>query len=227
MDVRPARRHGTARRALIWVIGWPPDMFDGLDPVRVSKTFPILEALRPVSKKLVDERARAWVVVAYPTPAWAEQVYGQPDVERLWQAITHACRLDERDPVAAWSQHVADLEARSALLNEHRFDTLRFRGPGTDLVVGLLPRSRWASAEAETAWGLRYCRTCRPRKCSRPLTDGEPKASLARPVLSVLSNDTIVRDLTLHFKDGEITEATAATVKQTYTPNWRSLVRVT
>ncbi len=201
---------GRQRRALVWVIGWPPDMFEGIDPVRVSKTFPILEALRPASRKLVDERARAWVVVSYPTPAWAEQVYGRPDVERLWRAIAHVCRLDEPDPVAAWRQHVADLEARSAVLNERRFDSLRFRGPGTDLVVGLLPQSRWASAEAETAWGLRFVPNLPTEEVfttpDRRRTEG--MVSTTRPVCLV--NGTIVRDLTLRFKNGEITEIAAA-----------------
>ena len=30
------------------------------------------------------------------------------------------------------------------------FDAVRFRGPGTDLVVGLMPESRWLTGEVET-----------------------------------------------------------------------------
>ena len=40
--------------------------------------------------------------------------------------------------------------ARAAGLTEARFDAIRFRGPGTDLVVGLLPGSRWKCATFET-----------------------------------------------------------------------------
>ena len=197
------------RTALIWVTGWPPNMFEGLDPVRVAKTFPVLESLRPALERLVDARARAWVVIAYPTPAWAEQVYGQPEVDRLWQAVAHVCRLDEQDPVAAWSEHVTALEARSALLNERRFDSLRFRGPGTDLVVGLLPQSRWASAEAETAWGLRYVPNLPTEEVfttpDRRRTEGVVRTT--RPV--GLPNGTIVSELVMRFRDGEITDVTA------------------
>jgi aminopeptidase len=50
-------------------------------------------------------------------------------VERRWQTLAHVCRLDEPDPIAAWQTHIDDLEARSALLNERRFDAVRFRGP--------------------------------------------------------------------------------------------------
>ena len=75
-----------------------------------------------------------------PNEGWATTVFGEPDVERLWEAVATAVRLDEPDPVAAWQEHLDDAR-RSAptALNERRFDALRYRGPGTDLTVGLHP----------------------------------------------------------------------------------------
>ena len=135
------------RRAQVFVIGSPPDMFGGLDPARVARSFPVPAALRGAIGKLQDSKARAWTPIACATPSWAEQVYGEPDPERLWQALAHVCRLDEPDPVAAWQTHIDNLQARSALLNERRFDAVRFRGPGTDLTLGRFPGSApsWAS----------------------------------------------------------------------------------
>jgi aminopeptidase len=43
---------------------------------------------------------------------------------------------------------------RAHRLDAQRFDAIRFRGPGTDLVVGLTSRSRWKGAAEETAYGL-------------------------------------------------------------------------
>src|SRR5689334_616882 len=63
------------RRAYIAVIGWPPDMFGGIDPARVAKFFPFPAALREERWKLMDSRVRAWTGLACATPAWAEQVY--------------------------------------------------------------------------------------------------------------------------------------------------------
>ena len=39
---------------------------------------------------------------------------------------------------------------------ERRPDALRYRGPGTDLIVGLLPNARWGSARFRTAGGIDY-----------------------------------------------------------------------
>ena len=197
------------RRAQVFVIGFPPDMFGGLDPARVARSFPAPAALRGAIGKLRESKARPWTLIACATPSWAKQVYGEPDLERLWQALAHVCRLDEPDPVAAWQTHIDNLEARSALLNERRFDAVRFRGPGTDLTLGLLPQSRWYAA-SKTNLGLRYVPNLPAEEVytspDRRRADGVVRTT--RPV--ALTNGTIVRDLELVFRDGAIVHATAA-----------------
>src|SRR5262249_48151248 len=71
----------------------------------------------------------------------------EPDVDRLFELIAATVRLDEPDPVAAWQEHVARLRERADLLNERGFDAVRYRGPGTDLTVGLIPGARWQHAQ--------------------------------------------------------------------------------
>jgi aminopeptidase len=198
------------RRAQVFVIGFPPDMFDGLDPARVARSFPAPEALREAIGKLQDSKARPWTLIACATHDWAKQVYGEPDPERLWQALAHVCRLDEPDPIAAWRTHIDNLVARAALLNERRFDGVRFRGPGTDLTVGLLPQSRWYGPASKTNLGRRYVPNLPAEEVytspDRRRADGVVRTT--RPV--ALNNGTIVRDLELVFRDGAIVQATAA-----------------
>ena len=97
-----------------------------------------------------------WTIVSYPNEGWAETMFGEPDVERLWTDVERAIRLDEPDPVAAWKEHLDRLDERCRQLNERRFDALRFRGPGTDLTVGLNAKSSWMSGNSETAYGRRF-----------------------------------------------------------------------
>jgi aminopeptidase len=198
------------RRAQVFVIGFPPDMFGGLDPARVARSFPVPAALREALGKLRDSKARPWTAITCATPSWAEQVYGEPDLDRLWQALAHVCRLDEPDPVAAWQTHIDNLEARATLLNERRFDAVRFRGPGTDLTLGLLPQSRWYGGASRTNLGRRYVPNLPTDEVytspDRRRADGVVRAT--RPV--ALTNGTIVRDLELVFREGAIVQATAA-----------------
>ena len=111
------------------------------------------------------------------TRAGRSTVFGEPDVERLWEAVATAVRLDEPDPVAAWREHIARLEQRAAALNERRFDALRYRGPGTDLTIGLHPGVATGRPRSTSRAGSSTSRTCRPRRSSRRRT---PAASTAR-----------------------------------------------
>ena len=67
-----------------------------------------------------------WTIVSYPNEGWAETVFGEPDVDRLWTDVERAIRLDEPDPVAAWQEHLDRLDERCRQLNERRFDSLRY-----------------------------------------------------------------------------------------------------
>lgn len=141
--------------ALIRLTGNPdPDLMRGLDPDRLAKSQPVdllAERLRALSTGAIS-----LTVAAAPNPGWAQSIFGAPDLGRLWHAVAVATRLNEPDPVASWREHLAALAGRRDLLNERRFDRVRLRGPGTDIVVGLSPRSRWSTAEQVTATGRTF-----------------------------------------------------------------------
>jgi aminopeptidase len=144
-----------SRPAIVQLTGDPdPKLFDGLDPELVGKADP--NDARAIYLPYVMHRLVNWVIVSAPNPGWAEAVLGEPDVERLWEAVAITMRLDEDDPVAAWRTHAETLGKRAAALNERRFDTIRFRGPGTDLSVGLLDGSRWLFATFVTQSGITH-----------------------------------------------------------------------
>ena len=139
--------------AEITITGDPePDLLSDLDGVRVGKARP-KELGQRALEIVFEERRLNWTIVAFPNEGWATKVFGKPDVERLWDCVAKAVRLDESDPVEAWRAHVERLVARAALLNERQFDAVRFRGPGTDLTVGLTPAFNWGAAQLETADG--------------------------------------------------------------------------
>ena len=146
-----AEHHG----ALIQIVGDPePELLADLDGARVGKT-----RMRQLAERYVEalnQRLLNWSIVAYPNEGWAQTVFGEPDVERLWDAVASAMRLDEPDPVDAWRSHIEKLVERARQLNDRAFDSLHFRGPGTDLTVGLISGAQWCTALEETVDGRRY-----------------------------------------------------------------------
>ena len=202
------RQLGEEHGALIGVTGDPePHLLAGLDGERVGRARMVelgKEGLRQLNEKLVN-----WTGVAYPTEGWAEAVFGEPDVERLWQAISFCARLDEPDPVAAWNQHMERLERRAAGLNALELDGVRFRGPGTDLTVGLMPSSRFGAARFETAWGRQHVPNMPTEEVfttpDRRRTEGMVRST--RP-LNLLG--TVVHDLEVRFEGGRAVEVRAS-----------------
>jgi aminopeptidase len=131
-----------------------PELMSELDGERVGRTR-MLEANKVARQQMVD-RSVNWSGVAFPNEGWARQIFGEPDVERLWELVAFCTRLDETDPVQAWRDHMQRLETRAAQLNALGFDALHYTGPGTDFTVGLLPNTRWMSALFRTASGIEY-----------------------------------------------------------------------
>jgi aminopeptidase len=144
-----------AGHALIATTGDPePELLADLDGQRVGRARMV--ELAEIVRRQMQERTVNWTVVASPSEGWAEQIFGESDVERLWENVSFCMRLDEPDPVAAWREHLAELRQRASLLNELRPDALRYRGPGTDLTVGLLRDALWVCDPVRTAAGIEY-----------------------------------------------------------------------
>ncbi len=132
-----------------------PDLFDDVDPELLG-----LDVLPRIKESMIVTAARQtnWTIVPFPTRGWAQLVH--PDLEpemayeRLWDEIEWILRLNEPDPEAAWLERLEQLETTSTKLNELQLDALSYKGPGTDLTVGLLPGSRWISGRVTTIHGI-------------------------------------------------------------------------
>ena len=193
-----SEQHG----ALINIVGDPePELFADLDGARVGKTR--MRELAARRLKALGAGLINWTIVAYPTEGWAQTVFGTPDVEALWDAVASATRLDEPDPVEAWRLHVEKLTGRAALLTERRFDAIRFRGPGTDLTVGLHQDGNWVSAETKTVAGITHVPNL-PTEEVFTTPDFRRTTGTVRSTYPLSLQGTIVRDLELRFENGKI-----------------------
>jgi aminopeptidase len=201
--------HFTSQRgALINIVGDPePELLADLDGARVGKTR--MRELAERRLKALGQRLINWTIVAYPSEGWAQTVFGKPDVESLWDAIVSATRLDEPDPVEAWREHIEKLAQRAALLNDRGFDSIRFRGPGTDLTVGLMRRSRWGAGSAETVDGRAYVPNM-PTEEVFTTPDRRRTEGTVRSTKPLALGGNIVRDLELRFEGGRAVEANAS-----------------
>ena len=200
---------GKENGALITITGDPePELLSDLDQGRIGKARPV--KIAEAHLRNVMERRVGWTIVSYPNEGWAQTIFGEPDVERLWKDVERAVRLDEPDPVSAWREHIARLEERCGLLNERRFDAIRFRGPGTDLTVGLNKRSRWASGNTETEFGRKHVPNM-PTEEVFTTPDWRRTEGTVRSTMPLALPGNIIRDLELRFAGGRVVDVKAST----------------
>ena len=201
------RRWDRENPAVISLTGNPnPDLLADLDPALVGRAEP--KELRRALLENVRGRHVNWVIVAAPNEGWARQVFGEPDIERLWAAVATATRLDEPDPVAAWRAHAQRLQSRADALNASGFDALRFRGPGTDLTVGLLPAAHWECATFETASGIEHVPNL-PTEEVFTSPDWRRTEGVVRSTYPLVTAGTRVSGLEVRFEQGKIVEVGA------------------
>jgi aminopeptidase len=195
--------------AFIQTAGDPePDLMADLDGDRVGRA--LAQELTEIIQRQLRENSVNWCIVAAPNEGWARQVFGEPDVERLWDMVAFAMRLDEPDPVAAWREQGNHLQERAAALNALRPDALRYRGPGTDLTVGLMPTSRWDGGGSVTAAGIPFFANL-PTEEIFTAPDCRRAEGTIRSTLPFVLQGQIVRGLELTLETGRIVHVEAET----------------
>jgi aminopeptidase len=182
------------------------EIFDGADPARMAAA-----RFRDFDRAWADAvmgQKVAWAILAYPTEEWAAEVFGEPAVDTLWDAVAHSLRLDEPDPAAAWDARLKELDARAQQLTERGFSALRYRGPGTDLEVGLIESGRWIAARQRTLRGQEHVPNLPTEECfTTPHRDRAEGTVRSSKPLALRGG--LVEGLELTLSGGEIVEVRA------------------
>jgi aminopeptidase len=209
-----AYRSGAARLA---IAGNNPSLLSHEDPEKVARANRATsKAYRP-ALELISRHAINWTIVSCATPAWAAAVFPKLPPEeafaRLWDAIFSASRADLPDPLAAWKAHDAKLHAWADRLNAKRYSTLHFRGPGTDLRVGLADDHLWLGGGTTARNGV-YCIPNMPTEevFTTPHKDRVDGHVTSTKPLSY--QGTLIEEISVNFRAGQIVEAHASKGEQ-------------
>jgi aminopeptidase len=195
--------------AMIAMTGDPePELLADLDGERVGRA--VAQEIVQIRVQQLSENSVNWCGVGAPNEGWATQVFGEPDVERLWEKVAFCMRLDEPDPVEAWKDHLARLAERATQLNDLHPDALHYRGPGTDLTIGLLPAARWMAGAGDTATGIYYVANM-PTEEVFTSPDARRTEGTIRSSLPLVLLGQVVRGLELTFEQGRAVRVEAET----------------
>jgi len=195
--------------SILWISSPPPEIPDKAEAALVSQHLAAVKAAYAPMRPTLASGSVCWCVTASPTPDWAARLYPDLDeraaLESLRNALAHTLRLDHPDPVASWAEHLADLQQRAEDLTARSYDALRYRGPGTNLVVGLAEGHRWIGGAA----GRRgSCPNLPTEEVFTAPDRRRAEGSLGLTKPAVLDGE-FVDGVRLEFSDGEVVSASA------------------
>jgi aminopeptidase len=179
-----------------------PGLLDDIDPAKIGRDqLPFLKE----SGKVVNDATTNWTIGPCPSRPWATLVHPDLDEDaalaKLVEELVRVLRLDEEDPVAAWTARADQLVSVAERVTTHRFDALHFEGPGTDLKVGLLPTSRFKAARFETVGGIVHMPNL-PTEEVFSTPDPARTSGVVRSTKPLVVGGSIIRGLEVEFKDG-------------------------
>ena len=201
-----------AMPARIHLVSEDPDGLKGMNMEKVAKS----RQLRyPILKPYLDRRegAQQWCIAAVPGAAWAKKVFPgmrvSAAVEKLWEAILTASRVDE-DPVAAWEQHNADLASRCDYLNGLGIQKLHYTADnGTDFTVGMIPEAQFCGGGEVSRRGIFFNPNIPTEECFISPMKGQAEGIVyATKPLSYQGQ--LIEDFSIRFREGRAVEVKAA-----------------
>jgi aminopeptidase len=197
--------------AFMMLNAWNPDLLSAVPPERM-RDYQIkgAEIGKPINKAISGADIN-WLYVGMPVTGWARRVFPQLSegdaLAQLWQAIFETCRVNQPDPVTAWQAHVEGLTRRKAYLTAKQYSALRYRAPGTDLMVGLPSGHVWQGGNLTAKNGITFVPNLPTEEVftmpHRLKVDGTVSASMP------LVTTDVIEGLRLTFKDGAVVEAHA------------------
>ena len=202
--------NNTARLA---IVGEDPLLLSGQDPSKVSRANKATSIAAKPAMERITRFDINWNLISWPGKAWARQMFPELDQEnaqrKLADAIFTASRVNSSDPISEWKKHNINLRKWSDWLNSQNFYALSYKGPGTNLTVGLADDHEWMGGASMAQNGV----ICNPNIPSEEVfttphafrVDGEVCAT--KPLSH---QGSLIENIKVKFEKGKIIEAHAS-----------------
>ncbi|UUZ86090.1 aminopeptidase [Paenibacillus sp. P26] len=189
-----------------------PDLLKGVEPDRIATANKTSATALNKYRSYLMAHTNSWSLISYATPEWAAKVF--PDlspesaVQKLWEHIFDATRIDTPDPIAAWKEHNARSLETVEPLNGKRYKQLQYEAPGTSLTVELPEQHLWLGGAKENAKGILFNPNMPTEEVfTMPHKDGVN--GTVRSTKPLNYSGQIIDGFSLTFKDGKVVDFSA------------------
>lgn len=198
--------------AFLSILASNPDLYKDVDPEKIATNNKTRSKALKNFRDYVMASKVAWGVVSVPTEDWAKKVFdglnSKEAVEKLWEKIFKVVRIDKKDPIKAWKNHLSNLESKVEYLNDMNFKKLHFKSEVTNLEIKLPDGHVWAGGGEENAKGTYFVANLPTEEVfTMPLKTGVN--GVVKNTKPFNYSGSLVDDFTLTFKDGKVVDFTA------------------
>lgn len=197
----------------IRILSEDPHLYDGVDPNKIAaRSRATHKALKQYYDNAMSNKIR-WTLCAVPSEAWAKTVFPELSaskaVNKLWELIIKAMRLDAKDSVKAWQDFQNNSLGRIEKLNSLNLKELRYKNSiGTDFTIGLPKGAYFSGAKENTTYGAPFCANM-PTEEIFTLPDKNTGNGRIVASMPLVHNGTVIEDFYLELKDGLIVDYNA------------------
>lgn len=195
-----------------------PELLKEIDPKKIAANNKSSSIALKEFRKYTMNDINAWCVVSIPTKSWAKRVFpdvsNEEAVEKLWNAIFSATRMNLENPVKSWEEHMSNLTAKVDYLNNKVLKTLHYTSSnGTDLMVELPNNHIWAGGGAVNSKGTYFAPNMPTEEVfTMPLKTGVNGVVYSTKPLNY--GGKLIDEFNLTFKDGKVVDFDAKVGKE-------------
>ena len=199
--------------AILTISATDPDLLAGQDPELVNVYQDTMwKEMAPYLRHGTNNTMN-WCVISAARPVWAKKMFPKLDedkaVAKQWNTIFKMCRVDADDPVAAWQEHIRNLQTRSAYLNRKQYTALKYSAPGTDLTLGLPKDHHWASAREVAQNGVEFTANI-PTEETFTMADRTRADGIVTSTKTLNYSGTLIEGIVVRFENGRVVESHAS-----------------
>jgi aminopeptidase len=207
--------------AVISIAASTPGLMSDINPAKMQLAAKASNENLGFYRKHMMSNGSQWLVVSYPTTAWAKKVFPNENTDeeafnKLMDAILTASRVnDGNDPIAEWEKHMKDLANHNRILNDYNFKSLHFQNKlGTDLTIELVKGHIWGGGGELAQNGVYFAPNIPTEETfTMPHKNGVNGRVYSTKPLNYQGK--LIEDFFLEFKDGKVVDFDAKKEKET------------
>lgn len=163
--------------------------------------------------ELLSKNATNACVATAPVAGWVDKLFPESPTregkEKFWDMIFEICRVKQADPVRAWRAHLMELNQRVDYLDQKKYTSLKYSGPGTDLTVGLPAGHLWHGAGVTSQTGIDFTANI-PSEEIFTLPHKNQVDGVVSATKPLAYGGSLIEEFTLKFSEGRVVEISAS-----------------